>query len=95
MKKSDFAMIILIASLSVMASYLIVSSIVGSPKGKPVNVKTTELVSSEVVEPSKAVFNKDAINPTVPITIGSTEDVKTTPPPVQETTRTTNQSTNR
>ncbi len=72
MKKSDIAMIILIASVSMMAAFAIannVSILKVSDKGE--TVSTIEEISPEVVsKPSTTVFNKDAINPTVKTVIG-------------------------
>lgn len=71
MKKSDFAMIILIASVSVMVAYGVVSAIpVLKAPSKPVNVQTIKKYTAEVVEPDSKTFNSDAINPTVMVTIG-------------------------
>lgn len=71
MKKSDIAMIILIASVSMMVAYFVVSAIPGlKDAGKPVTVKTAEKIEPKVDDPDPTVFNQDAINPTVKITIG-------------------------
>ena len=71
MKKTDLAMIILIASVSVMLAYGIVSAIpILKPSTKAVQVKTIEPYTSKVEDPDPAVFNRDAINPTVDVTIG-------------------------
>lgn len=78
MKNSDIAAIILIASLSMLAAYFIADGIIGKPGNESVKVKTVEKITSEVVEPSTAVFNKDAINPTIPVIIGEGADINTT-----------------
>lgn len=70
MKKSDIAMIILIASISVMVSYFVAKAVVGDVKDQAVKVKTAEAITSEVTEPDKKVFNTDAVNPTVEVIIG-------------------------
>ncbi|HEX6416139.1 MAG TPA: hypothetical protein VFZ62_01305 [Candidatus Saccharimonadales bacterium] len=70
MKKSDIAMIILIASVSVMVAYFAAKAIVGDVQNQSVQVKTTEEITTEVPEPDPTVFNKDAINPTVEVIIG-------------------------
>lgn len=82
MKNSDIAAIILIASLSVLAAYFIADSLIGRPGGQSAKVKTVEKISAEIQEPDVSVFNKDAINPTVPVVIGdgstsSTQESKT------------------
>lgn len=73
MKNTDFAMIILIASVSVAAAFGIVSAIPGLKQSdKPVVVKTIEAYTSDLATPDPNVFNKNAINPTVDVTIGGT-----------------------
>lgn len=70
MKKSDIAMIVLIVSLSVMIAYFIAKAMIGDVANQSVKVKTAEPISATLVEPDKSVFNKEAINPTVEVTIG-------------------------
>lgn len=70
MKKSDIAMIVLIAGISVLLAYFVASSLVAGLKTEPEKVKTAEAISSEVAEPNKAIFNENAINPTVRVDIG-------------------------
>lgn len=70
MKNNDIAALILIASLSVMVAYFVADAVIGSPTGGSVKVKTIEPISAEVVQPDEAIFNKDAINPTVEVVIG-------------------------
>ena len=71
MKKTDIAMIILIAGFSVLISYLVINSLAqGGFSEQTYEVKTTEPISNEYVKPSSEIFNKDAINPTVQINIG-------------------------
>lgn len=75
MKKSDIAMIILVASVSAMIAYAIASSLSFlrvDPQGVPVEV--VEPISTEVAEPDRKVFSKDAINPTVQTVIGGNSD---------------------
>ena len=73
MKKTDIAMIILIASASIGIAYAAVSAIPGLKQSdKPAQVKTIDRYTAELEEPDEQVFNKDAINPTVDVTIGGT-----------------------
>lgn len=74
MKKSDIAMIILIISISVLVSYFVAKSVIGDVSSQSVKVKTTEVISADLADPSPSVFNKDAINPTVEVTIGGSSD---------------------
>lgn len=71
MKKSDIAMIIIIASISVLVSYFVASAIFGDVAQESVTVKTAEPITDVVVEPDKTIFNKEAINPTVEVIIGN------------------------
>lgn len=72
MKSTDIAMIILIASVSVAVAYGLVSAIPGLKlSDDPVKIKTIERFSTTVNEPSERIFNRDAINPTVDVEIGS------------------------
>jgi hypothetical protein len=72
MKKTDIAMIILIAGVSVFLAYLITSSLpIFSSANKPVTVKTASPITSDVGDPDPKVFTKDAINPTVEVIIGN------------------------
>ena len=71
MKKTDIAMIILIASLSVIAAYSILSIVPAlNPSLEPVKVKTAKAYTSHVDDPDPTIFNSDAINPTVNVTVG-------------------------
>ena len=70
MKKTDYAMIILIASLSILISYFAGKAIVGDNSLKPVEVQTVAPIVETVEKPDPKVFNKDAINPTVEVIIG-------------------------
>ena len=71
MKKTDIAMIVLIAGFSVLISYLVIYSLAqGGFSEQTYEVKTTEPISNEYVKPSSEIFNKDAINPTVQVNIG-------------------------
>ena len=72
MKKTDIAMIILIASVSVIAAYFIVGAIpMLSNVNKPVSVPTINEYSANVGDPDKTIFYKGTLNPTVQITIGN------------------------
>jgi spore maturation protein SpmB len=70
MKRSDVAAVILIASISIAAAYFVANSLIGTPTSESVKVKTASPISSDISEPDKDIFNKDAINPTVEVVIG-------------------------
>jgi hypothetical protein len=74
MKKTDIAMLVLVAGLSVGAAFLAVGQIPQlKPPEKPVNVKTIDKYNDakESMTPDPTVFNGDAINPTIQVTIGT------------------------
>jgi hypothetical protein len=74
MKKSDIAMIILIASMTAIIAFAIGNSIPAlKPDSKGVKVPTAEKIDSTVTAPDPTVFNKDAINPTVQTVIGGSQ----------------------
>lgn len=70
MKKSDIAMIVLIASVSVLAAYFVANALLGGKKSESVNVKVADPISAQVSDPDPTVFNKNAINPTVEVILG-------------------------
>lgn len=65
MKKTDIAMIILIAFVSVMIAFFVTRSIFGNSATESVKVKTIEKMTSSVTEPDPKIFNSNAINPAV------------------------------
>lgn len=69
MKKTDIAMIILIATVSVLIAFFVTRGVLGTSATEAVKVKTIESISSTVVEPDTAIFNSDAINPAVEVQI--------------------------
>jgi hypothetical protein len=73
MKKSDIAMIILIASISVLVAYFTAKALIGDIQNESVKVKTAEKISTSVEEPDKTIFNTNAINPTVEVIIGGSQ----------------------
>lgn len=70
MKRTEVAMIILIASISALVSYFVANAIVGDSQSEAVTVKTADPISDEVPAPDERIFNKDAVNPTVEVYIG-------------------------
>ena len=69
MKKADIAMIILIASISVLVSYFVARSVFGDVYSGTAKVKTIDKFSSSVDEPNTDIFNSTAINPAVQVQI--------------------------
>lgn len=72
MKKTDIAMIVLIAGVGVLIAYLIAVNIpfLKVPEDG-IKVQTVEVISPEVSDPDTTVFNQDAVNPTVEVVVGS------------------------
>lgn len=70
MKRSDIAVIILIAFFCAGIAYVAASALIGRPSNTAVKVKTANKISATVDQPDKSIFNKDAINPTVEVEIG-------------------------
>jgi hypothetical protein len=70
MKKSDIAMIILIASVSVMIAYFVAKALIGDTANQSVTVKTTDEITTNIDQPDPNVFNSNAINPTIQVIIG-------------------------
>lgn len=73
MKKSDIAMIILIASISILVAYFVAKAIIGDVGSQSVKVKTADKITTEVSDPDPSVFNSNAINPTVEVIIGNNQ----------------------
>ena len=74
MKKTDIAMIILIASISILISYFVANAIPAlKPNKQEAKVKSIDRYSADPGAVDPTVFNTDAINPTVEITIGTNQ----------------------
>ena len=73
MKKTDIAMIIFIAAISVLIAYFVANAVIGSPSKESVKVKTADPITSDVQKPDTTVFNSNAINPTVEVIIGGAQ----------------------
>ncbi len=74
MKRTDIAMIILIASISVLVSYFVAKGVLGDVNNEAVTVKTAEPILPDVTEPDERIFSENSINPTVEVYIGKEEE---------------------
>lgn len=75
MKQSDVITIILISTIGMLAAYFAGNAILGDPNMESVTYKVVDpIISSELMEPDPELFNEDAINPTVEVTVGTCED---------------------
>ena len=73
MKKTDVAMIVLIASFSMLIAYFVANSFFGNMSTTGEKVDTVDAINSTIVEPSSTIFNKNAINPAVDVQINSSQ----------------------
>lgn len=95
MKKTDIAMIVLIASIFILIAFFATRAIFGDGANENVKVKTVERIESTIQEPSTDIFNEKAINPTYRINVGN-EDASsdTTPAGTTNSTNDTSQTEN-
>jgi hypothetical protein len=73
-KRSDWALVVLIVAVVGIASYFIVSAIVPPPNKNLEKVETASAISTNIATPSTSVFKSGAINPTVKVHIGDQSD---------------------
>lgn len=71
MKRTDIAMIVLIASVSILVAFFATQAIFGGIENETIKVKTIEQINADIVEPNPAIFNENAINPAVEVQVGS------------------------
>ena len=71
MKKNDIAMLILIVSIAVVASFLVGKTLIGTPANTPVDVDVVQPINGSFSTPDTAIFNSQSINPTPTISIGN------------------------
>lgn len=69
MKKTDIAMIILIAAVSVLIAFFVTRSLLGSSSDEAVKVPTIESIQPTIGEVDPTIFNENAINPAVEVQI--------------------------
>lgn len=72
MKRTDIAMIVLIAALSIGIAYFVANSLLSNMTAQPVKVKTIDIITSDIEPPSSKIFNETAINPSVEVNINNT-----------------------
>lgn len=69
MKKTDLAMIVLIAAVSVLAAFFITKAVLGEQATDEKKVQTIEKIDTTVTQPDPEIFNERAINPAVEVQI--------------------------
>jgi hypothetical protein len=72
MKRTDSAMIVLIAAVSAGLAYFVANSVLGSMTEQNVKVKTIDPITSVIESPDPKMFNENAINPSVEVNINNT-----------------------
>ncbi len=70
MKTKDIALVIIVAGISLMASYAILDKILESSGHDEIKVKVVSKINDSLEDPDPTVFNSNAINPTMKIVIG-------------------------
>ena len=78
MKKTDLAMIVLIAAVSVGIAYVVANAVLGGKTEQGVKVKTIDSITSSIEQPDKAIFNENAINPSVEVNINQSDTTTAT-----------------
>ena len=71
MKQKDLALIIGIALVSAILSFVISGKLFASPKDREQQVETIEAISTDFPTPSAKYFNSSSIDPTQLIQIGN------------------------
>jgi hypothetical protein len=86
MKKTDIALILFIALISVAVAYFVAKAVLGDPGEQVVTVPTARSISADVIDPSKEIFNSGTINPTVEVCIsgGCEGDAENSNPPADQ-----------
>jgi len=69
MKKSDIAMIILIAAIGVIGAFFGTQAILGEAATEEVKVDRIEPISATLDEVDPTIFNAEAINPAVEVQV--------------------------
>lgn len=70
MKRSDIALIVVIAASSLLIAYFVMSAVFGKLGQEQVKVPTIMVINQNLTEPDPRIFNTEAINPTVQVVIG-------------------------
>lgn len=73
MKKTDIAMVVFIASISIIIAFFVAKTIFGDVYNGTAKVKTIDKIETSIVSPSPDIFNKNAINPAIKVQINGTQ----------------------
>lgn len=69
-KQSDIAVIILVTSIALVASYFVGNAIINTDANRSTEVEVATPISADFPQISADIFNDDAVNPTELIRIG-------------------------
>lgn len=76
MKRSDIVAVVIVVLILAGIAYAVANALIGQAGGRQsTKVRTVEAISSTVDQPDSAVFNKDAVNPTVEVIVGEQDTV--------------------
>jgi hypothetical protein len=73
MKKTDIAMIVFIASISILIAYFTAKAVFGDVYNGSAKVKTIDSIELQIVDLSSDVFNEKSINPTIKVVVSDTK----------------------
>jgi hypothetical protein len=71
MKQKDIALIIVIAAISAIVSFIVSGKIFVTPANRQQKVEVVDKISTEFVSPSKKYFSSNSIDPTQAVQIGN------------------------
>ena len=71
MKQKDIALIIIIAALSAVISFVVSGKVFVTPNNRQQQVQKTDAINTSFVLPDEKYFNTESINPAQTIQLGS------------------------
>lgn len=71
MKNTDIALIVVVATLSVVISYFVGNMILGNPSDRVEKISYIEPIDGDIAMPNEEIFNPKAVNPTVEVYVGN------------------------
>lgn len=71
MKKTDIAVLVLIVGFSLIVAYFVGQYVMKTTGRGVAKVEVVSTIEPTVKDPSPAIFNDQAINPTVPVSVSS------------------------
>ena len=71
MKNTDIALVVMVATVSVVASYFIGNAVMGDPGERVEKISYIDSIDGSVLKPDSEDYNWSMINPTVEIYVGN------------------------